>query len=221
MRALIGLLFLVSCAELPRKVESPSWVSAVRSGEETLKVVNGSKTYFRRVAGSSKFSKELSCQLAITRAEEDIRKEFPNFSQVPFTVEVIYYDSEKQDCATTVSVATSFYQKHSDVVYTQGHAENRTREIASLETVSEDEATEYLRLKGEIASKFALTGMTKLDFEKFSKEKVALNNDSGICHTYFKTNTYSIHGPTHVCWKGENVVGYCTLKDSQCWTKTP
>ncbi len=209
MRKLIGLLFLVSCAQIPLQEETPSWVTAVRLGEETLKVSHGSKTYYRRIAGSPQYSKEVSCQLSVMRAEEDIKKEFPHSDKVPYAVEVLYYDSIQRDCAVTVSMNSVAIPPQAE------------RSVASVEENSEDAATELLQLRAEIASRFALTGMTREDFEKFSKEKVALNNEDGICSKFFRTNTFSVHGSTQVCWRGENVVGYCTLKDSQCWTKTP
>lgn len=209
MKTILGLLFLVSCAQVPLHEEAPSWVTAVRQGEETLKVAHGSKTYYRRIAGSPQFTKEVSCQLAVMRAEEDIKKEFPHADKVPYALEVVFYDHTHRDCAVTASV---------NAVAIPSKVE---RTIASDDQGSEDAATELLQLRAEVASRFALTGMTVADFEKFSKEKVALNNEEGICSKYFRTTLFSVHGSTQVCWRGENVVGYCTLKDSQCWTKTP
>ncbi len=205
MKKLILLSFLVSCAHEPLKVERPHWVEAVRTGEEAMKVTNGSKTFYRRIAGSSDLTKQTSCNLAVMKVEEDLKKEFTE-GKVPYVVEVLFYDDEHKDCAVTIS--------------TTRKAE---RSVASIQTVSseEDEASALINKRSEVAAKFAMTGLTKLEFEKFAQDKVEVINEDNMCTKYFRTHSYSIHGLTHVCWKGDIVAGYCTQKDRQCWTRTP
>ena len=61
----------------------------------------------------------------------------------------------------------------------------------------------------------------KNEFEKFAKDTVVINQGAGLCQTTFQTSAYSIHGTTHVCWVSESVRGFCSMKERQCWTKTP
>jgi hypothetical protein len=206
MRFLIIVFFLISCSQVPQ-VPRPGWVEAVRKGEETLRVTNGSKTYYRRIAGSADLTKQTSCNLVIMKAEEDLRKEYPLTSKIPYVVEVLYYDPEFKDCAVTLSIS--------------GGPQNSDRTIASADIRKEDEASALVLNRSEIASKFALTGLTKIEFEAFSNDKVSVINEPNLCSPVFKTDAYSIHGSTHVCWKGEVIAGYCTSKDKQCWTRTP
>lgn len=218
MRNLILLVLFFSCAH--HEVQKPSWVNAVRSGEETLKVPHGSKTYYRRIAGGPDVSKQTSCQLVIMKAEEDIKKEFPLLPNVPYTTEVLFYDQEYRDCAVTLSVNGDVPSRYEELKKKSEDSVKRREELLSKENVTADEAAELLNMRSDVAMQFALTGLTKTEFEKYSKETVSLIAGSGLCDI-FRTNTYSIHGTTHVCWVGESIQGYCTQKDRQCWTRTP
>jgi hypothetical protein len=51
--------------------------------------------------------------------------------------------------------------------------------------------------------------------------KVCVIEEKNMYSPVFKTDSYSIHGLTHVCLKGEIIAGYCTQEDRQCWTRTP
>lgn len=200
---------------------SPSWVGAVRLGEETLKVTHGSKIYYRRIAGSKDVSKQTACNLVVMKAEEDLKKEFPLVPHIPFTVEVLFYDNQYQDCAVTISIPANFPNDYLKTAASDKNLFERKREIASLEVVTENEASELVLIRSELASKFALTGLTKNEFEKFAKDNVNIINEHSMCSDVFRTNSYSVHGLTQVCWKGDIVAGYCTMKDKQCWTRTP
>ncbi len=217
MKTLILLALVVSCAHEPQKISRPHWVEAVRSGEEAMKVTHGNKTFYRRIAGSADVTKQTACNLVVMKAEEDLKKEYPN-SKVPYAVEVLFYDEEHKDCAVTISVA-----KKIEVEVAKSDVEIINRKIALSEKdiVTEEEAGEIVQLRSDLAAKFALTGLTKSEFEKFAKDKVTLIEENNLCTKVFKTNSYSIHGLTHVCWKGDIVAGYCTQKDKQCWTRTP
>lgn len=206
MRLLLLPFILLSCTRAPQ-ISRPSWVEAVRKGEESLKVNYGSKTYYRRIAGSSEVSKQTACNLVIMKAEEDLRKEYPSQEKIPYNVEVLYYDPEHRDCAVTISVSKT----NPEVA----------REVASEEIQKIDEASNLVLNRSELAMKFALTGLTKLEFEKYVNDKVSVLHGPNLCSRAFLTDEYSIHGLTHVCWKGEIITGYCTSKDKQCWTRTP
>lgn len=218
MKGLILMFWLTSCAQLP---QSPSWVEAIRNGEESLKVTHGSKIFYRRIAGSPQISKETSCNLAIVRAEEAIKKDYPLVDKVPYTIEVLYYDRFHQDCAVTASISGSLQRSTASLEAVKNHSELRREQLEVKTDITEDEATEILQERALIASRFALTGMTKSDFEKFAKDKVSLNAEHALCSKFFSTGSFSVHGSTHVCWRGENVVGFCTMNDSRCWTKSP
>lgn len=200
---LIGLIFVAACSHPQLLKETPSWVQGLRSGEESLKVVYGSKHFYRRLAGSSSLSKDASCSQAVALAETDIKKEFPYADKIPYSLDALFYDETHKDCAVTVSVLSA--------------QRNKIERVPA----SEDEATELVQKRTETAIRFALTGLTKAEFEKFSQENVKLISDAGICYKGFKTQTYSIHGLTQICWKEESILGYCSMKDSLCWKKTP
>lgn len=201
MRTLLLLLFFLSCAHEHRE-EVPSWVSAIRSGEESLRVIHGPRIFFRRLAGGPGLSRQTSCELAVLKALEDMKREFQQ-PETPHNVDVIFYDSFHQDCAVTLSVNA------------------RSRETASVELAPEDEASRILVERGETAVKFALTGLTLEEFERFTGDKVVINSGESLCQTFFRLEQFSIHGPTHVCWGHHHVQGYCTPRTGQCWVRTP
>lgn len=221
MRYFLGLLLLTSCAHENIQTERPAWVGAIRSGEEKLKVPHGSKTYYRRIAGGKDVSKQTSCELSIMKAEEDIKKEYPLLPKIPYAVEVLFYDEDFNDCAVTLSVNSDLKHRYDDLKKLHQLSINRRDELLTKENVTDEEAAEILNFRSDVAMRFALTGLPKDEFEKFSKEKVVINQGPSLCSPVFKTNAFSIHGTTHVCWQSEHVQGYCTLKDKQCWTRTP
>lgn len=212
----------VSCAhQSVNLVERPSWVQGIRSGDESLKITHGNKVFYRRIAGSKQMSQQTSCDLAVIRVTEDIKKEFPHTPSVPFSIDILVYDKEFSDCAVTASVSGHLYSQQEQLAELSVAYESRIREIASKDSVSEDEATQLIQHRSETATRFALTGMTKEEFEKFAKDKVYVNIGGSKCTKAFKTDSFSIHGTTNICWRGENILGYCTSKDGQCWTKVP
>lgn len=220
---LISLSLLASCAhqETVKLVERPAWIEGIRSGSESLKSSNGSKTFYRRIAGTKDMGQQSSCDLAVIRVSEDIKKDYPLLPVIPHSIEVLVYDPHYGDCAVTASVNASVSARSAELKAFSKQDELRKRGIASKEEVSEDEATELLQHRSETATRYALTGMTKGEFEQFAKDKVYMNIGGSACSGTFKTENYSIHGSTHICWRGENILGYCTSRDGQCWTKVP
>jgi hypothetical protein len=207
MRILILLLLTLACSHYEEKTSVPSWVSAIRSGEGALRVTHGSKIFYRRIAGGPSVSRQTSCELVVMKAQEDMKKEFPGESP-SHNVEVLFYDEKHQDCSVTLSV------------------DPRKRMVAAVEDKMSDEVTEeevsrLLVERSETAIKFALTGLTVEEFEKFTKEKVVINSRQGLCSAFFQTEQFSIHGLTHVCWINNNIQGYCTSRTRQCWVRTP
>jgi hypothetical protein len=197
----------------------PSWVTSIRNGEEQLKVQNGGKTFYRRIAGGPDLSKQTACELVIHKAEEDIRKEYPHLTHVPYTVEVLYYDTLKKDCAVTLSMDKKYEDKNTVVSDTA--ALERMNELKAKDMASDLEVAEMLNLRTEIASRYALTGLTLDEFEKYTKEKVALFQGEGLCSKTFRSQIFSIHGAVEVCWQNNYVKGYCTTKSQQCWIRSP
>jgi hypothetical protein len=221
MIKLVLLTLITACATAPRSSEKPDWVSAIRNGEEALKVPHGSKVYYRRIAGGTQYTQQVSCELAVRRAEEDLKKEYPLQGQVPFTVEVMFYDQQYQDCAVTISVSKDLASQYAGMKTSPASYLRRRDELTAQDTVTPDEAVELLQLRSKAAEEFAITGITREEFEKFAKEKVHLEASEGDCLRAFRAPASSVHGTTKVCWQGDHVVGYCIGLDRQCWTRTP
>ncbi len=221
MKTFCLLLLLASCAHEKVKEAGPHWVSGIRSGEEALKVPHGTKTFYRRIAGSKQISKQTSCELAVIKAEEDIKKEYPLLPKIPYSVEVLFYDEEYQDCAVTLSVNSGLSQQYAEIKKLHEDSVKYRKELLAKTDVTADEAAEILNIRSQMAIEYALTGLTKGDFEKYTKETVVLNDGANLCSPVFQTNSYSIHGTTHICWVGDTVKGYCTVLDKVCWNRTP
>lgn len=93
MKVITLILLFASCSH---NSSGPAWVSSLRSGEERFKLHHGNSILFRRI--------ESTCDLAIAKAKEDIKAEWPQFEKVAHSLEVVYYDKNAQDCAVTLSV---------------------------------------------------------------------------------------------------------------------
>jgi hypothetical protein len=207
MRILVLLLLCFACAHYEETSEAPSWVTSIRNGEESLRVIQGSKIFFRRIAGGPDLSRQTSCELVVMKAQEDMKKEYPG-EILPHTVEVLFYDELHHDCAVTLSI------------------DSRKRGVAAEKVLDPEEekieeASRVVLERSENAIKFALTGLSREDFERFAGEKVILSSGEGLCSTYFRTEEFSVHGLTHVCWSNNNIQGYCTSRTGQCWMRTP
>ncbi|GEM_PF-2225901 len=222
IRIVLSLLFLASCAhESTHRSEAPDWTKSVRNGDEGLKVQHGSKIFYRRVAGSAEFSKQTSCELVVFKVEEDLKKEFPSATQIPYTVESLYYDDFHQDCAVTISINNHFERSPAAVSSEIPQELERLEALKSKEYLSDDEVAEILSLRTEIVKKYAMTGLSIEEFQKFSHEKVSKIESNTLCSKSFKTHTFSIHGAAEICWLNDHIQGYCTPKSNQCWMRSP
>lgn len=219
MKWLFCLILISACAH-EAKILPPQWVVGIRSGEESLKVTQGDKIFYRRLASVSDQSQGASCDMAVTRAHEDLQKEFPDTPRIPFTVEVMFYDPEYKDCAVTISLPKSFHQ--SEELKT-GKVNALARKIAleNQPEINENDVAEILKLRAEIAQRFALEGLTRSEFEKFAQDSVSLIDGSPKCSQIFQTSSYSLHGSTQICWRNDVIAGYCTQSDGKCWIKRP
>ena len=221
MKIFLLLALLASCSHENVKKESPHWVAGIRSGEESLKVAHGNKMFYRRIAGGKNISKQTSCELVVMKAEEDIKKEYPLLPKVPYNVEVLFYDEDYQDCAVTLSVSARLSEQQDELTKIHEIALMHRDELFAKDNVTADEAAEILVLRSEMAIEYAFTGVTKNEYEKYIHQAVVLNEGASLCSPVFFTNTFSIHGTTHLCWEADTVKGYCTVKDKVCWRRTP
>jgi hypothetical protein len=219
MKWLFVLALISACAH-DDKTLRPNWVDGVRSGEEALKVTQGDKIFYRRLASVSDQSQVASCDLAVTKAHEDLQKEFPDIPRIPFTVEVMFYDPEYKDCAVTISLPKSFHQSE-ELKARQITALARKSALENQSEINENDVAEILKLRAEIAQRFALEGLTRSEFEKFAQDSVSLVEGSPKCSEIFQTPSYSIHGSTQICWRNDVIAGYCTQTDGKCWIKRP
>lgn len=184
MRALLLTLLFASCAT----TESPSWVQGLRSGEERLVVHNGNRLLFRRIAGAGS-KPDQACQKAIFAAEQDMRLQGLN----DYSVEVLYYDREWDDCAVTLSV----------------------NPLKRAEMSVKDKVEDKLRL----AEKYAITGLQMHEFEKLTNARVPMLDIDfrNECWQNFYKSGASYHGPLTICWSQGAVVGFC--KNNVCTSK--
>lgn len=109
----ISLLFIIGCSSHQKEV--PSWVNGIRSGEETHKVALGSKILFRRIAGSDSKDRETACEEAISKVEKDLNNHYPHFINIPYALEVLFYDDNYEDCAVTISVSSALHNKYEEL----------------------------------------------------------------------------------------------------------
>lgn len=240
---------------------APSWVEGIRSGSESLRIIVGNKIFFRRIVGTSDISKSEACDQAVRKAKEDILNEFYLYEDVPYTVEILFYDEKHSDCATTLSVPEKIPEKY--LKLNQWKKDQKEKEAELNSKIKEAEA-EKLRLESKQkqlenyiqknayiinqvnkleqtadsvegmirnrqnkAERFAITGIKKDEFTKFTGESVSIEiNSFTKCYEYFESAYVSYHGNTFVCWQGglyegASIVGYCKRSTQSCYHKIP
>jgi len=138
MLELLITCFLVLLLSFPSH-SAPSWVEGIRSGSETLRVTVGNKIFFRRIAGTSDNSKTEACDLAVKKAIDDIQNEFYLYNNIPYTVEILFYDEKYSDCATTVSVAQNIPEKYLKINEWKKEQKKKEKELNAKIKEAEDE----------------------------------------------------------------------------------
>jgi hypothetical protein len=182
------LLFASACTHN----SSPSWVQGIRSGEERLTLHNGEKLLFRRIAGAG-LKPDQACQKAIFEAEKDIQTANPDFSDLPYSVEVLYYDKAHEDCAVTLA-------------------------LNPLKQAKKAYSSEVLT-RQQLAEKYAITGLQMHEFMRLAKVKVVdydIDFRNECWQSFYKSGA-SYHGPVTICWIQGAIVGYC--KNGVCNSK--
>jgi hypothetical protein len=110
------LLFFVSCSHFQRgKIDAPSWVQGIRSGDESLRVVNGNKLLYRRILKNSNDPADVVCAKALDLVSNDLKNEFLVETKVPYTLEYLHYDEAYKDCAVTISISTQISTRLAEI----------------------------------------------------------------------------------------------------------
>jgi hypothetical protein len=152
--------------------------------------------------------------------EEDIRKERPHWVKIPFTVEVLYYDHEKKDCAVTASVDENYLPQREPSSSSEKDSLDHIEALKTKKYLSDLEVAELLSLRAQVASLYALSGLSLVEFQKYTREEVSVIEGKGLCTRSFPQANYSVHGPIQVCWEHNLVKGYCSSKTRQCWIRS-
>ena len=157
-------LGLSSCATRMQVDEAPPWVGGIRAGQESLKVNNGSKILFRRIAGQGSKSSEKACEEAIMRVEKDLKTEFPFFLNIPYSLEVLFYDPSFKDCAVTISVNSKLANKYEELKQIKETYQLKEQELTT-------EVSKAKKEREEIRSKYG-------ELEEFMKKNAHLLNQA-------------------------------------------
>ena len=157
--ALILATFLYGCST-SKTMDAPSWVSGLRSGDQSLEIEVGNKLYFRRqIRGGNRVESEV-CDEAIAQINDDIRKHFPSAEIIPQTIEIIFYDSKIHDCSVTISVDRNIKERNDELRLLKQHNREEKKEL-SQQLAQAKKETAQLEQKNEafktlIASNVAL-----------------------------------------------------------------
>ena len=112
----IILPLIVSCTHLRSPAsEPPSWIEGVRSGEESMKVINGSKILYRRILPLHDESPQSTCSKVLELASQDIANEFVLETKIPYTLELLYFDEKHRDCAVTLSISAQMSSRLAEI----------------------------------------------------------------------------------------------------------
>ena len=107
MKMFILFFLLISCSHFKNpRIESPSWVEGIRTGAESLRVVIGSKIFYRRILKANDESEQEVCSRVLDLASKDIQAEFLLDTKIPYTLDYLYFDEKFKDCSVTLSIST-------------------------------------------------------------------------------------------------------------------
>ena len=107
MKMIICFFIFISCSQLRmNNIETPSWVEGIRSGSESLRVINGSKILYRRILKANQEDEQSVCSKVLDMAARDIQTEFLVDTKIPYTLEYLHYDEKNEDCSVTLSISS-------------------------------------------------------------------------------------------------------------------
>ncbi|MCB9061534.1 MAG: hypothetical protein H6622_08440 [Halobacteriovoraceae bacterium] len=170
---LLSLLYLTSCAHSlnPYNVDvEPNWVAQLRSGENALKVQQGDKYYFRAIYSGEENSEKV-CQFSLDKNRDFIKSSYPFVSQIPMTIEVVYYSDKLKDCSTTISISKRLVDKMDEVKAIESEYEK------SLEKLEDDKKQLKANLANQIEERKALELKIK-SLSEFIRANVKLKNQA-------------------------------------------
>lgn len=203
MKLLLALLVLTSCAHKTNE-DAPDWVQGIRSGQESLKVTNGNKTLYRRISSVSENENE-ACEDAINKAEEDVKREHPLFPTIPYSLEVLYYDKGRNECAVTISINAALTHKYEQLKHLAGDYKKREEELekslSEVRSERRDLAQKYDELQAYITKNAHL--LKKVDDMNSRVERIK----SAVNDLTNRAQQYAIVGLSEARFKralGEN-----------------
>jgi hypothetical protein len=149
---LIASLIVLTCAcgsfnKREALEHLPSWIQGIRSGDESLRVVNGDRVFFRRLIAQKEEDAEELCSRVLALVQDDLNNESAQGIRLPFTLDYLLYDPSMRECAVTISVSSSLIGKVAEIkVMKEKHDEEKKELIRSYE----EESKHRIELQAEI-----------------------------------------------------------------------
>lgn len=213
--------------------QTPDWVEGVRSGEESLKVVQGTRVFYRRVLKDAD-----DCEKTKQTVLSDIRQDTGLGSDAPSTLDYAHYDSKREECAVTISIANSSVQQQGLIEELKAKNEEMKKKFDELATylhqnrdllnkeekrhrLAQDEAVSLDR-ETQRVERYLRLGMSSIQLRKLIGKKPDISHGySTACYDHFKSYYQSYHGDIYICWnkmrQDSYAVGYCRLSNNKCY----
>lgn len=145
----VTMFLFVGCstADISRNAErAPAWVEGIRNGDESLKVANGSRVFYRRIIKRNNESSDSNCERALSAAQSDLKNESVEGINLPFTLEYLYYDQNHDDCSVTISVGQDLLNRVREIKELNS---NHKKELALIQSKYESEINDKKILEKE------------------------------------------------------------------------
>lgn len=115
----------------------PSWIQGIRNGDESLRVVNGDRVFFRRLLTQNDEGSEELCARVLALVQEDLNNESALGVRLPFTLDYLLYDPLMRECAVTISISSNLLGKVAEIkAMNEKHIEEKKELIRSYEEES-------------------------------------------------------------------------------------
>jgi hypothetical protein len=111
----ISIFYSCSHGLLQQKSNAPSWVEGIRSGEESLRIVNGNRVLYRRILSQQKEHPDETCSNVLKMVQGDLSNESVEGISIPYNLEYLYFDPQYKLCAVTISVGSDLITRIGEI----------------------------------------------------------------------------------------------------------
>jgi hypothetical protein len=192
---LTKMTFLSGCLshfDTVSQKDIPSWVHGIKSGEESLRIINGNRIFFRRIVSDDSLNKDEMCEKALSEVKNDLQSESSINVKIPYTLDYLLYVPKFESCAVTISVSNEVLSRVQEI---KSLNEKYEEEISRINSQLDEERSknEHIKEKNQMLERYISSNAHLLERQNI------LNNQyeairQGILREEDKVSRYFLTG---------------------------